>query len=374
MSPGTVRVGIDLEQFIADPHATGIQRVLHALAREWPSEISAGFVIPGEGCVRVLEPAAAEPLIGLAFAERTEDDDLAVRIGHALRSLDTEIVRGELQDAFSHWLLPEVSYLPSVASRARHMRNLGRLAMIGYDALPMTEPANYRFVPGRAASVNEYFRLLASAQTVVAISEYSRTSIDRALRRVLPTRVAHPGGDHVTIRPRSSPKRLQVLRVGTLEARKMPVEIAEAFMEAVDSGLDAELVFIGRPSASDESINTALRSATATHPVRWIPGAPDREVYDAMHRASHFLSVGTEGYGIPVLEAIRLNTPVLYGGVQPAGELMRGHGAHPVAIESPGALTETFLALPELGDIPTDPERVPTWRDFVATVVEATVG
>ncbi len=246
--------------------------------------------------------------------------------------------------------------------------------MIGYDALPMTDPANYRFVPGRAAEVSEYFRLLASAQTVVAISEYSRASIGEALRRRNRTLVAHPGGDHVAVRSRRAQGALRFLRVGTLEARKMPVEIVEAFTDAVDAGLDAELVFIGRPSASDAAINAALRSATAAYPVTWIPGAPDRDVYDAMHEASHFLSVGTEGYGIPVLESIRLNTPVLYGGIQPAGDLMRGHGSRAISIESRRALTESFLSIPDLGAIPTDPERVPTWRAFVTTVVEATVG
>lgn len=374
MNPGTMRVGVDLEQFIADPHATGIQRVLHALAREWPPDVPAGFVIPGEDGLRILDAASAEELIGLAFTERTEDDDLAVRIGEALRTLESEPLPGSLDDTFSHWLLPEVSYLPSVAARGRRMRDLGRLTMVGYDALPMTDPANYRFVPGRAADVNEYFRLLASAQTVVAISEYSRTSIVETLRRRGRTLVAHPGGDHVPIRSRQNPSRIQLLRVGTLEARKMPVEIVHAFTDAVDAGLDAELVFIGRPSASDAGINAALLSATVTHPVTWIPGAPDSEVYDAMHRASHFLSVGTEGYGIPVLESIRLNTPVLYGGIQPAGDLMRGFGAQPIRIDTRTALTESLLGIPQSGEISTDPDRVPTWRQFVTSVVEAAVG
>ena len=40
-------IGIDLEQFVRDPYATGIQRVLHQLARNWPNDMAvAEFVVP----------------------------------------------------------------------------------------------------------------------------------------------------------------------------------------------------------------------------------------------------------------------------------------------------------------------------------------
>ena len=50
-------------------------------------------------------------------------------------------------------------------------------------------------------------------------------------------------------------------------------------------------------------------------------------MHDLVNTSSAFLSIGIEGYGIPVLEAIRLGTPVLFDGIQPAGDLMAGSGA-----------------------------------------------
>lgn len=368
-------VGIDVQQFLADPHATGIQRVLHALAVHWPRDIEAHFVVESRDELRLMEPDAAAQLIGLAFEERTEKDDLAARISDLLPSIELQHTPHQTLDVFSHWLLPEVSYLPSVATRAREMNAQDRLAMIGYDALPMTEPGNYRFVPGAAERVSEYFRLLASARSVVAISQYSADSICGTLRRSRPISVAHPGGDHVPIGSAPKPDRPRFLRVGTMEARKHPVEITRAFCLAVDAGLDAELMFIGRPSASDESINSVIRTAiTQGYPITWIPGAPDSVVYQAMSEATYFLSIGVEGYAIPVLEAIRLGTPVLFSGIQPAAELMIGRGASPINAGTPETLAQSLTEVSESAPPPVQPENVPTWSAFVNAVSQATVG
>jgi hypothetical protein len=369
-----VYVGIDLEQFIGDPHATGIQRVLQYLGREWPKDIPAAFVIPVEGQLAIVTPQAAAQLVDRAFDERSSDDDLAVRIDAFVQEIEHEPLSRPVTDVFSHWLLPEVSYLPTVLDRARAMQQKGSLTMIGYDALPMTDPANYRFIPGHAAEISEYFRLLAQAQHVVAISDYSRTSIGTALRRSLPTDVAHPGGDHVPIVDGRPPATCRFLRVGTLEARKKPVEIIEAFEAATDQGMSAQLTFIGRPSASDEAINQRIRSAIANEfPVEWIAGAPDSAVHEAMNTSTYFLSVGIEGYGIPVLESIRLGTPVLFGGTQPAAELMRGHGAAPIEWETKDQLASSLATAAGEAPPQPDPTAVPTWRDFVARVTEVAI-
>jgi len=364
-------IGIDLEQFVLDPHATGIQRVLQYLAREWPVDVPAAFVFTRRDELVMIDPATALILINTAFDERSDEDDLAARIESAVDHLSAQRLSRPVEKTFTHWLLPEVSYTLPVLERARSMHEHATLTMIGYDSLPMTEPANYRFVPGRAAATSEYFRLLAQAQHVVAISDYSRESINASLRRRSTTDVAHPGGDHVAARTGRPPERTRFLRVGTLEARKRPIEIVEAFEEAVDLGLEADLVFIGRPSASNEALNERLRSSIeAGYPIEWIAGAPDRVVQEAMNTASYFLSFGIEGYGIPVLESIRLGTPVLFDGIQPAAELMEGRGAQRVGGETRTELADALTRAALLPRPVLQPESVPTWGRFVSDVIE----
>jgi glycosyltransferase involved in cell wall biosynthesis len=375
-------VGIDIEQFVRDPYGSGIQRVLQYLAREWPrGDVQSDFVVPVGEQYGLLSSQQAADLIGLAFLPREPDVDLRYVVADAISALNPVRVKaGDLLAIYDAWLLPEVSYLPSVLQRFELFAKCVPTAMIGYDTLPMSEPANYRFKPGAAAWVSEYFRHLASADSVVCISDYARDSILRRLRRdpALPISVAHPGGDHIDVRAPMSPDRPVFARLGTLEARKRPVEILAAFREAVAAGgLAADLLFIGNASASDEGINRAIRTAVDDGvPVRWVQGASDAEVDDLVHGSSAFLSIGTEGYGIPVLEAIRLGTPVLFDGVQPAGDLMAGHGARRVPAMTHGDLVEAFVRYGDPAEIDelaseVDVDAVPTWASFAASVARA---
>ena len=375
-------VGIDLEQFVTDPYGSGIQRVLQQLARHWPTElIGATFVVPQGNEFLLLTPQQADSLISTAF-EREASGDRRARVQESIDALSNTTPRvrtAGLLPMFSAWLLPEVSYLPAVIARAQLFRKTMPLTMIGYDALPITEPGNYRFTPGTAGSVSEYFRLLALADQVVCISDYARTSILDRLRRdrTLPTLVAHPGGDHIPVgtRRKSRNTRVRFLRLGTLEARKMPREILRGFRSARAQGLDAELTFVGAASASDHGINAELREACRSDAaVRWITDASDDDVVAQIQESDIFLSFGTEGYGIPVLESIRLGTPVAFAGIQPAAEVMEHRGATRIEFTDETSLARLLVDLASkagnLG-VAMDPETIPTWKEFAFTVARA---
>jgi Glycosyl transferases group 1 len=383
-------VGIDLEQFVTDPYGSGIQRVLQHLALQWPQErCAADFIVPWRGQSLILSPQQAADLIGLAFAPRG---------GATIReAVDSAIAQyadsapcvhpGQLLSMYSSWLLPEVSYLPSVLQRFGRFQTVMPAVMIGYDTLPMTEPSNYRFRPGASAWVSEYFRCLARADSVVCISAFARDSILRDLRRdrILPISVAHPGGDHgdvilpESLKPRD-PAPVRIVRLGTLEARKRPVEIARAFAEAVRLGAKMELTFVGARSASDQAINDEITTLTeAGIGMHWVRDADDAEVARHMADADLFLSIGTEGYGIPVLEAIVLGTPVLFDGVQPAAELMEGRGARRINGMVHSDLVEAFLKYDDPVQIAAlrreiSVEALPTWRQFADGVCSGVLG
>jgi len=374
-------IGIDLEQFTRDPHGSGIQRVLQFLALRWPTSVPAHFLMPDpdrDGVLIQLDPATAAAIVTIPFSGLPEDADLRAEVLAAIRHTSApRISSAAMTDEYTHWLLPEVSYLPSVLERFEAARSLMRTAMIGYDALPMTEPANYRFKPGSSAWVSEYFRMLAVADAVACISEYSRDVIRQRLRRPESalTTIAHPGGDHVAIRSGHAPERTRFCRVGTMEDRKRPVEILNGFITAIEGGLDAELVFVGRRSASKDAINKRIDSAIDEgYPVTWIQDASDDQVSETINHSSVFLSFGIEGYGIPVLEAIRLGTPVVYDGIQPAADLMQGRGSTRVPASTPDQMAEMFGEVTEQRTglrHQLEPDAVPTWQSFTEHVVQS---
>ena len=378
-------IGIDIEQFVVDPYGSGIQRVLQYLAKGWPTNLADGvFVFPRDKELNLLEPAQAAELISLAFAPG-RNEDLRIDVTAWLEMHESQVRRAtveEISRSFDCWLLPEVSYLPSVLFRFEFMAARMPTGMIGYDALPMTEPANYRFPPGVAACASEYFRLLASTDALVCISDYSRDAITKRLRRGLGliTTVAHPGGDHVpaAVNPRASVKRpVHFLRLGTMEPRKMPLEILRAFLAVRETGIDARLTFVGGRSSSYEWMNQEVKAAALQdRGFRWISDASDADIPSLMAQSDALVSFGTEGYGIPVLEAIRHRLPVLYGGFQPAAELVQRRGAvhcGPATEETIRAALSDFSNPSAIEGVShdLDPTAVPRWQQFATDVVEA---
>jgi glycosyltransferase involved in cell wall biosynthesis len=182
------------------------------------------------------------------------------------------------------------------------------------------------------------------------------------------TVVVHPGGDHIPARAKEPKTRLTTsyLRLGTIEARKAPIEILEAFEQAVKNhpNRDIELHFVGKPASVDIYLNDAIEQAVAKGlPIRWTQGATDQEVGEIVRDSDLFLSYGIEGYGIPVLESIQMGTPVLFDGIQPAAEIMESHGAQRLP------LVQVFTH--QVGQLvsESDQARVPTWKDYVQSVI-----
>jgi glycosyltransferase involved in cell wall biosynthesis len=367
-------IGIDLEQFVTDPFASGVQRVVQYLAKEWPREIQADWIVPtdnknGDYALLTCEQAAA--LISIPFDTPMHVSELPGAVAAAIRNMQAPtITEAELESRYDLWFLPEVCYTPKVLKRFERIQKTTTTAMIGYDSLPMSDPYNYKFTPGTLATVSEYFRLIATTNILLCISEFTKDQALTFLRRSpeLTTEVIHPGGDHISAHISDNTNTTKTyLRVGTMEARKQPVEILNAFLHARENRkLKAELHFVGAPARVDVDINFAIaRAISGGAPVRWTTNASDEQVMDLVREADAFLSFGREGYGIPVLEAIQLGTPVFFDGTQPAAELMQGHGAYKTSID------HAFQAPLPRAIRREDQEHIPTWKNYARDIAQA---
>lgn len=382
-----ITVGMDLEQFLEDPFGSGIQRVLQQLAIHWPSsEVLALFVVPEDDHFVILNRDQASAILSLPFAltrSEVEERGLAAHVREAFGLLDvSRRTTGELIETLDVWCLPEVSYLPSVLDRFADFGEHMPTVMVGFDTLPMTQAGNYRIPPRAAADASRYFRILARAGGILSISDFARDSIIDRLRRdpELPIAVAHPGGDHldpaVTSEAPRRPGPVRLLRLGTMEARKRPREVTAAFKAVRQEGLDIELTFIGSPSTSDLSINNEISQAVAADAaISWVTDASDEVVGRLIDEADVFLSFGIEGFGIPVVEAVRRGTPVLFGGIQPAARALVHAGALDIGgddIESIARALRRFAQLSEVQILKrsVDPLRVPRWSDFAGALQE----
>jgi glycosyltransferase involved in cell wall biosynthesis len=135
-------------------------------------------------------------------------------------------------------------------------------------------------------------------------------------------------------------------------------------------GADIELAFVGAPSTSDLGINGDIaRAARDDAALTWITDASDADVQRLIDEADVFLSFGIEGFGIPVVEAIRRGKPVLFGGTQPAAEALVGVGAIDVGGDDVDAISRSLRDYASTSSVQTitravEPLRVPQWRDF----------
>lgn len=371
-----MRLGIDLEQFVTDPFASGVQRVVQYLAKDWPTDIAADWIVPTEvnGEYAILTSNQAAQLITFPFENPMHVSELPAAVRAVINEFNApKITEQQLERNYDLWFLPEVCYTPKVLKRFERIQRHTKTAMIGFDALPMSDPYNYKFTPGTLATVSEYFRLIATTDILMCISDFTKNQAFELLRRdpALTTTVVHPGGDHVPAElkatQRISDHPTTYLRVGTMEARKQPIEILHAFLESPAARNNTAILhFVGAPARVDVDINFAIEQAIeAGHPVRWTTDASDEVASAFIREADVFLSYGREGYGIPVLEAIRLGTPVFFDGVQPAAEIMQGHGTHEVPMDQ---LFSTPL-VPNVTN--SDQLHVPTWTDFVRGVVKS---
>lgn len=277
------------------------------------------------------------------------------------------------------WLLPEVTYSPQFLRRLDQAQRVGvTVSAVVCDAFPETHPNDYPQGPGYG-DVAQYFRRLATADVTVSISEYSDQILHRRLRRdpQLASYVSSPGGDHVPVRHSSVPERTQFSVVSSLEARKRHIMIINGFIE---SGMtDARLVLAGRRSGTSGPILERVAAAQARgFDVEWIDSPTDDEIQRIYDRSTSVFSCGDEGYGIPVLEAIRQGCPVSYMGVQPAAEICDGVGASRIPGDNSAAIANAMRKLGNRQSAASlreaiDTAALPNWRNYAQGVVDSTL-
>jgi glycosyltransferase involved in cell wall biosynthesis len=211
-----------------------------------------------------------------------------------------------------------------------------------FDLFPMTHP---QFFQGNGMiGPSQYFRALANFDRHVCISEYTRKSLSKVHQR-LPRNpeVITLETDFGRYRVFNSTNRQEnhnFIVVGTLEPRKHHLKIFDVF-EKINAKGDSNITlsFIGKegwlPSWQLEHFHEKVKEHY------WFEinsGASDLEIADFMSRATGLISVGFEGFGLPIIEARSLGCPVIFGGEQPAGNLLKGE----YCLEIPSPMHDRF--------------------------------
>ncbi|NKY41745.1 glycosyltransferase, partial [Cellulomonas septica] len=188
----------------------------------------------------------------------------------------------------------------------------GRQLVVVHDVLFETHPEFF----GRGTRWRNKVLVGWSARragTVATVSEYSRSQIARVYgRREQDVLLVHNGVEPPPPTSAALPAQVPAgtryaLMVGRLEPRKNLALALDAFARVADP--DVRLVVVGRDDFEDPA--TLARLAAEPRAVH-LSDVPQDELWELYRRATVFLFPSRgEGWGIPVLEALAVGTPVV---------------------------------------------------------------
>ena len=367
---------LDVSELAHLPLRTGIQRVTRELMTAWSGP---GRLLP---CVY----------------DRSADDlrflpEAAVRLLTA-PATGAELTVGEERDAIHAALAADTPRpVPPGAGpvlnvelfvdlhRTRFYERLARdgrtdIFWLLYDFIPWLQPDWFPQFGWRAGM--HYLHAALRMPHTAFISEATRQDFQRRITRDRtrdPGPVIALGGDGLGLERQSfHDGRNHYVTLGTLEPRKRFSIVLEAFRNLWRAGSEARLTVIGRllPSSTREA--ELIAALDGDRRFAFLPNASDEAVRDNLRRARALLfPSGSEGFGLPPFEALGCGIPVVATSGIPSLDMLPPGGRLVLAEATVGAMADAIRALEDKAAAVSlwneaARLRVPTWRDFAASV------
>lgn len=200
------------------------------------------------------------------------------------------------------------------------------LVMVVHD-LHMLQRSSYR--RGKRTWFRAFLgRGLHRAARLVCVSQHTRAALldrydlDPARVAVVPNALAPEFLDAADPPTEPAEDGRYLLSVGTLETRKNVHRLLDAFARCRATGLDAKLVFAGRLGHGSEMLQARLRLQHLAGAVEIVSDCSDARLRSLYRGAVALLFPSLEeGFGLPILEAMHLGTPVLTSSVSATAEV-----------------------------------------------------
>ncbi|SBN63553.1 Glycosyltransferase involved in cell wall bisynthesis [Curtobacterium sp. 9128] len=211
--------------------------------------------------------------------------------------------------------------------------------------------------------------LLNGADGVVTVSSTTAALITAHRLTKRPVTMAYNAADPATVRPAGGPRTKTLVYMGSF----MPYKNVETLVAALPLlGSDWTLHCMSRVSTADRARLSALAGPDA---VVFHDGASDEEYLDALRSATALVTASyDEGFGIPLVEAMGVGTPVAVSDI-PIFREIGGDAAEYFDPSSPSAVAAAVRRLEARWDSASDASVVQAarfrWEDSAEQVVRA---
>lgn len=304
---------VDVSVIFHSDAATGIQRMVRSVLNELKSNPPENFDIRTVVATRKKSYRYVD--FDLKTFESSENSVMSVQKGDAFLALDlaTHIIPSQ-HEKLIEWKAQGVAFY-----------------FIIYDLLPLL---NGRWFSRKlAASFKRWIKEVAIlSDSIICISRSVESDLIEWFDNrynipagTIPTNVIPLGADILSSKPSSGlPKDFwkliaQISRyktaliVGTLEPRKGHLQILEAFEKLWENDLKFNLVFVGKKGWKTDALQKRISNhKELNNHLFWLSDASDQALI-TLYKACDGVIVAShaEGYGLPLIEAIEYNKPVL---------------------------------------------------------------
>lgn len=345
MAKVRLTVGLDARLFVSDPEPTGVGYYARELARHLAPLADLHLFTDR----RAVLPTAP---VGVS-AERSEPPTALAAMVHLVRrwpgvpwqqtALVAELLRHRVSVYHSPtFTLPRLTPCPTVVT----VHDLGALAHPEW-----ANAANRRYLERMLPwAVHNATRVVTVSERVRSeVVDYFHLSAAEA-RRVVAVRL---GVDHERFRPRPSHEVAAVraryhledpylLFLGTREPRKNLARLVTAFRVAQRQHPRYRLVLAGPPGFRTDALDDAVRATPRVHLLNWVP---DVDVPLLLQGAAALCYVSLyEGFGLPVLEAMAVGTPVITSQDTVMQDISGGHARY-VNPQDADSIADALLAV-----------------------------
>ena len=347
-------VGVDYLPAVC--HAPGIGRHARELVR---------------ALVRLQDPSLALRLFELGGGSRTVGEAALGLAGYPVQRL-----RGRFPRRAQGWLarLSGVDAARLLGGVDVFHRN--RLQDPPLRRTPQVLPVLELPLLGSAGDAALARAIARSSAVVVASQHYARTVAERY--DLSPDRVHHvgvgcehwsrelPDASQAAGRPQA-PGRPRMIVMGAVRAARHPLVVLSALERLRAGGVDAELVWVGRPADAAAELTAALERSPAREAFRWVRDPVERDQGSLVASATLLLHVAAdEGSAVTPLEAFSLGTAVVASRLPAFEEALGGQATLLDGPALTGGSAQLSDALAKVLLEPGDPERARSRRRIAA--------